>query len=41
MFEIECSDDSRLDKAKEMINRIKNRDYYKFVGEIVLPSNMG
>lgn len=34
---MEWSDDPRLDKAKEMIVNLKTRDFYKYVGEKVIP----
>jgi hypothetical protein len=37
LCEVEWSDDPRLDKAKEMIINLKTRDFYKYVGEKVIP----
>jgi HD superfamily phosphohydrolase len=37
LYEIEYSTDVRLEKAQSLIKRIKTRDYYKFVGEKVIP----
>lgn len=40
IYEIEVSDDPRLAKAQNLIKRIKTRDYYKQVGDIVVPQSL-
>lgn len=40
LYEIEFSTDIRLKKAQDLIKRIKRRDFYKFVGEKVVPVGM-
>jgi len=36
LYEIQASDDPRLAKAKELIKRLHKREFYQFVGEILL-----
>ena len=39
MYDIQVSPDPRLKEAKELIKKLKRRDFYPYVGEIVFDSN--
>lgn len=38
IFDIQMSSDPRLAKAKELIKRLKRRDFYPYVCEVIIPS---
>ena len=39
LYDIQVSTDPRLAQAKELIKKLKRRDFYPYVGEIVFDSN--
>jgi hypothetical protein len=40
MYDIQVSEDERLAPAQELIRKLKRRDFYPYVGEIVFDSSM-
>ena len=40
MYDIQVSEDPRLGPAQELIRKLKRRDFYPYVGEIVFDSSM-
>jgi len=40
MYDIQVSDDERLAPAQDLIRKLKRRDFYPYVGEIVFDSSM-
>ncbi len=40
IYDIQVSEDPRLGPAKELIKKLKRRDFYPYVGEIVFDSSM-
>lgn len=39
LYDIQISPNPEMKKAKELIKRLKRREFYDFVGEIIVPPN--